>query len=193
MRRVCVFCGSSPGTDPVYLAGARGLAAELVARDLGLVYGGGDIGLMGAVADAVLAAGGEAIGVIPEQLAALEVAHDGLTELHVVHSMHARKKMMFDLADGFVAMPGGLGTFEEILEVLTWAQLGMHGKPCALLDVAGYWAPLVQLLDQAAAQGFVASAHRALLLRDAEPGPLLDAMCASRPRRVPRWIDGEAV
>lgn len=190
MRRVCVFCGSATGARPAYRRAAARLGVELGRRGLGLVYGGGSIGLMGVVADAALAAGGEVTGVIPRGLARKEIAHAGLTRLQVVPSMHARKATMADLADAFVAMPGGLGTLEEISEVLTWAQLGLHAKPCALLDVAGYWRPLIHLLDHAVAERFVRPEHRRLLLVERSPARLLDRLGRWRPPpRRRRWID----
>src|ERR1051326_7718022 len=147
IQRICVFCGSSRGGNPVYAEAARRLGAALAERGIGLVYGGGQIGLMGIVADAVMAAGGEGIGGIPEALALKEVAHEGLTELRVVGSMHERKALMADLAHAFIAMPGGFGTFEEFCEIVTWAQLGMHTKPCGLLNVNGFYDPLLALFD----------------------------------------------
>lgn len=190
MKRVCVFCGSSAGLRPDYADAARALARELVRRRLAIVYGGGSVGLMGLLADAVRAAGGETIGVIPRGLASKEVAHAGLTELRVVGSMHERKALMASLADGFVGMPGGLGTLEEICEMLTWAQLGIHRKPVALLDVAGYWAGLRALLAHAITEGFVDPASAGLLLVATTPDELLDRLSAWQPdgrRRV--WLD----
>jgi len=174
MKRICVFCGSSPGHDPRYLEAARDMGRVLAGRGLGLVYGGGSVGLMGAVADAALAAGGEVIGVIPQVLQIRELAHRGLTTLHVVGSMHERKALMAELSDGFVALPGGMGTLEELSEVLTWAQLGLHARPIGLLDVAGYYRPLAEFFDRAVGAGFLRPAHRALLLVGDQPGALLD-------------------
>lgn len=194
VRRVCVFCGSATGARPAYRRAAARLGVELARRGLGLVYGGGSVGLMGVVADAALAAGGEVTGVIPRRLARKEIAHAGLTRLRVVPSMHARKAAMADLADAFVAMPGGLGTLEELSEMLTWAQLGLHAKPCALLDVAGYWRPLVRLLDHAVEERFVRPEHRRLLLVERSPARLLDRLLRWRPpphRR--RWIDRRGI
>lgn len=188
MKRVCVFCGSSRGVRPEYEAAARELGRELVARGMGLVYGGARVGLMGAVADAVLAAGGEAIGVIPRALQEKEVGHTGLTALHVVGSMHERKAMMADLAGGFVALPGGFGTFEEFFEVLTWSQLGFHPKPCGLLNVANYYAPLLALADHGVAEGFIRPEHRDLVLTSTDPASLLDRMAAFRPPSASKWI-----
>jgi uncharacterized protein (TIGR00730 family) len=188
LKRVCVFCGSSPGARPEYEAAAREMGEALLERGAGLVYGGARVGLMGAVADAVLRGGGEVIGVIPRALMTREVAHGGLTALHVVDTMHERKAMMADLADGFVAMPGGFGTFEEFCEVLTWSQLGFHPKPCGLLNVAGYYAPLLAMFDHAVAEAFVRPAHRALVLDEAEPRALLQRMAAFIPPVVDKWI-----
>ena len=189
MRRVCVFCGSSHGASPVYTEAARDLGRRIAGRGLGLVYGGGQVGLMGEVADAALAAGGEVIGVIPYALEAREVGHRGLTEMHVVDSMHERKALMADLSDGFLALPGGIGTLEELFEVWTWGQLGLHAKPCALLDVAGYYSPLLAFLDHTVDEGFLREAHRAVLLVDADPEALLDRMAGFTPPAVEKWID----
>lgn len=186
MERVCVYCGSSPGHDPAYRRAAREMGEELVARDLGLVFGGGSVGLMGTVADAVMDGGGEAIGVIPEALEAREVAHGGLTELAVVGSMHERKRRMVELSDGFVALPGGLGTLEELFEVLTWAQLGIHEKPCGVLNVAGFYDGLVSHLDGATEAGFVSPAHRDLARVETEPAALLDAFERYEPPTEPK-------
>jgi len=190
MKRVCVFCGSSPGRQAAYTETARAMARALVDRGLGLVYGGGSVGLMGTLADAVLAEGGEVIGVLPRGRARREYAHDGLTELHLVGSMHERKALMASLADGFAALPGGLGTLEEIFEVLTWAQLGIHRKPVGLVDVRGYWAGLLTLLRHAVEEGFVRPEYAALLLVDATPAALVDRFLAWRPPVTPPiWLD----
>jgi len=189
MRRVCVFCGSSPGTNPVYLEAAREVGRTLARRGLGLVYGGGSVGLMGAAADAAMAAGGEVIGVIPRALQLRELAHGHLTSLHVVGSMHERKAKMAELAHGFVALPGGMGTLEEFAEILTWAQLGLHARPCGLLDVDGYYRPLLAFFDQAVAAGFIRPEHRALVLVDARPDALLDRFEAWQPPPIQKWID----
>ena len=188
MKRICVFCGSSPGRRPLYTKVARALGRLLVERKIGLVYGGASVGIMGVVADSVLAGGGEVDGVIPHALQARELAHGGLTRLHVVDSMHERKALMADLSDGFVALPGGMGTMEEICEVLTWAQLGLHGKPCGMLDVAGYYAPLATFFDHAVEEGFLRQEHRDMVLLDADPARLLDQMASWRPPTVPKWI-----
>ncbi|MCC7031226.1 MAG: TIGR00730 family Rossman fold protein [Acidobacteria bacterium] len=188
MRRLCVFCGSSAGTNPAYAEAARRMGRELVARGIGLVYGGGHVGLMGVVADAVLEAGGEAVGVIPHALAAREIAHQRLTTLHVVASMHERKAMMADLADAFVAMPGGFGTYEELFEAITWTQLGLHKKPCGLLNVAGFYDAVVRFIDHAVAEQFIRPQHRAVLLVESEPARLIDALQAVTLPEVPKWI-----
>ncbi len=193
LRRVCVFCGSAAGKRPAYRRAAARLGKALASAGLGLVYGGGSIGLMGVVADAALAAGGEVVGVNPRGLARKEIAHAGLSRLHVVPSMHHRKAMMADLADAFVAMPGGMGTLEELTEVLTWAQLGIHGKPCALLDVAGYWRPLIYLLDHAVEERFLRPEHRRLVLVERNPERVLERLARWRPPpHLRRWIDRRA-
>jgi uncharacterized protein (TIGR00730 family) len=174
-----VFCGSSAGQDPAYAALAAQLGQTLAQRRIGVVYGGGRVGLMGVLADATLAAGGEVIGVIPQALMDREVGHKGLTQLHVVDSMHARKALMAELANGFVALPGGIGTLEEIFEVWTWAQLGMHRKPCALLDVNGFFTPLVGFLDRLVAEGFLRPESRAMLAVTKSPEELLARFSAS--------------
>lgn len=188
MKRICVFCGSNPGVDPAYAAGAAALGRAIAAGGYGLVYGGASVGLMGVVADAALAVGGAVIGVLPEALQARELAHRGLTELHIVPSMHARKALMADLADGFVALPGGIGTFEELFEIWTWGQLGDHAKPVALLDVGGFYSPLIGFLDGVVAAGFVKPVHRDMLLTDDEPARLIGRMAAYRPAATPKWI-----
>lgn len=189
IERVCVFCGSSPGLGPHYLDGARRLGSALAKRGLGLVYGGASVGLMGAVADAALAAGGQVTGVIPSSLVSKEVAHPGLSDLRVVSSMHERKATMADLADAFVAMPGGIGTLEETFEILTWAQLGLHRKPCGFLDVAGYYQPLLSFIDHGIAQRFIRTEQRQVFLVDADPDGLLDRLSVYAPPNVEKWID----
>ena len=181
IRRICVFCGSSVGSRPVYVAAARELGRTLAERGLGVVFGGGKVGLMGVLADAALAAGGEAIGVIPEALVAREIAHNGLTELRVVHSMHERKTLMADLADAFIALPGGYGTFEEFFEAVTWTQLGIHSKPCGLLNVDGYYDALLALLDRAVSDGFIREANRALIVAASDVQTLLEKLETVRP------------
>jgi uncharacterized protein (TIGR00730 family) len=191
VKRVCVFCGSSRGARPAYQEAAVAMGKALARRGLGLVYGGGHVGLMGAVADAAMEGGAPAIGVIPRGLQVREVGHRGLTELRVVGSMHERKAAMAEQADAFVALPGGMGTLEETAEVLTWAQLGIHEKPVGLLDVEGYFAPLVSFLDHAVAEGFLRTEHRALLLVEREPDALLDRLAEWRPPGLPRWLGSE--
>jgi uncharacterized protein (TIGR00730 family) len=188
MRSICVFCGSSAGRRPAYAAAARELASQLARQGLTLVYGGGNIGLMGLLADAMLAAGGRVIGVIPQGLVVREVAHHGVTELHVVGSMHERKALMAELSDAFVALPGGIGTLEELCEVLTWGQLGIHSKPVGLFNVDGYFDPLIALLDHAVAEGFMQANHRRMLLADTDVAALLDACATFRPVPVQRWM-----
>lgn len=191
IRRVCVFCGSSPGRDPVFRRAAEAMAAALVARGWGLVYGGGDVGLMGVIADAMMAAEGEVIGVIPQALFDREVGHSGITQLHVVANMHQRKEQMYDLADAFVALPGGMGTLEELLETLTWIQLGLHAKPCGLLNVEGYYDPLLVMLDRALEHGFVRPQHRRLLMAESEPNRLLERFAEYREPVLAKWISEE--
>lgn len=178
IRRICVFCGASAGHDPSYLAAAHAVGEGLATRGIGLVYGGGRVGLMGAVAEAALAAGGEVIGVIPQGLVDRELAHPGLTELRIVATLHERKAIMADLADAFIALPGGLGTLEELAEVVSWAQLELHAKPIGLLDVGEYWRPLLAWLDHAVVEGFVAPDHRRLVARDDSIEGLLERFAA---------------
>jgi uncharacterized protein (TIGR00730 family) len=193
VRRVCVFCGSSPGRDPRYADAAARLARALAARDVGIVFGGGSVGLMGVLADHALAAGGALVGVIPHGLAARELAHPGVADMRVVPTMHARKALMAELADAFVALPGGIGTFEELFEIVTWGQLGIHRKPVGVLNVAGYYDPLVSLLDHAVAEGFVSTANRRLVVVDEDGERLLDRLAAHEPPPAPAWITpGEA-
>ena len=189
IERLCVFCGSSVGTDPAFLASARGLGALLAREGITLVYGGGHVGLMGALADAVLGAGGRVVGVIPRALWDREIGHGGLTELHVVETMHERKALMASLADAFVALPGGLGTLEEIFEVWTWGQLGIHKKPCGFLDVNGYYVPLLAFLDGAVERGLVRQEHRAMAVVDDDCEALLRRLAEYEPPRVAKWIE----
>jgi uncharacterized protein (TIGR00730 family) len=191
VRRVCVFCGSSPGRDPRYAAQAKALARELAARGIGVVFGGGSVGLMGVLADHALAAGGQVTGVIPHGLAARELAHRGVADMRVVPTMHARKALMADLADAFVALPGGIGTFEELLEIATWGQLGIHRKPVGILNVAGYYDPLVTLLGHAADAGFVSEQNRSLFVVEDDPARLLDRLAVHVPPPSPAWIKAE--
>jgi uncharacterized protein (TIGR00730 family) len=176
LRRVCVFCGSSPGNAPEFREAAEGLAREMVARDIGLVFGGGCVGLMGVIADAVLAAGGHAIGVIPDALVAREIAHRGLPDLRVVRSMHERKATMAELSDAFIALPGGFGTFEELCEAITWTQLGLHRKRCGMLNVGGFYDPLLALFDSAVRAGFIRDANRDIVTTTGDARELLDRL-----------------
>jgi uncharacterized protein (TIGR00730 family) len=189
MRRVCVFCGSSPGARPVYAQAARALGEAIAGRGLGLVYGGATVGLMGTLADAAMAAGGEVIGVIPQPMEAREIANRSLTELRVVASMHERKALMSELSDGFIALPGGYGTLDELFEILTWSLLGLHQKPIALLDIADYFSPLLTYLDHATTEAFIRPAHRDLLLRATNPADALDLLATTRPPAVTKWIN----
>jgi uncharacterized protein (TIGR00730 family) len=183
MRRICVFAGSNTGTRPEYAESASELGRQLAARGIGLVYGGASRGLMGVIADTVVAAGGEVIGVLPRGLFVREVAHQGLTELREVGSMHERKAQMADLADGFIALPGGYGTFDELFEILTWAQLGIHHKPVGLLDAGHYFAPLFALIEHGCREGLILPEHAALPLRETDPARLLDRMRQERDRQ----------
>lgn len=189
MRRICVFAGSSAGVQPEYLAAATELGRVLAEHGIELVYGGARVGLMGAVADAVLADGGRVTGVIPRSLVEREVAHSGLTDLRVVTSMHDRKALMADLADAFIALPGGWGTLDETFEILTWAQLGLHRKPCGLLNVQRYFDQLLSFLDHTMEQGFVRREYSALLAVSERPAALLEALAAQRLPVVEKWID----
>jgi len=188
MNSVAVYCGSSSGTNPLYTAQAQALGAALVAHNLTLVYGGGRVGLMGAIADAVLAHGGKVVGVIPDFLADKELAHLGCTELHIVKSMHERKLMMAERADAFVAMPGGYGTLEELFEVLTWGQLGLHHKPVALLNVDGYYDHLLLALDRMRDDQLLRAENRAQLLQSPDPEDLLAQLAAYQPVQVAKWL-----
>jgi len=191
VRRVCVYCGSSPGRNPAYREAGTALGQILAGRGLGLVYGGASVGIMGAVADAVLAGGGEAIGIIPRSLARKEVAHEGLTRQYIVESMHERKAMMAEVSDAFVALPGGWGTIEEIFEMLTWAQLGFHEKPCGMLNVSGYFDGLFAFLEHAVGERFVKPEFRELLILEEDPRRLLDRFEIYRAPRIHKWISAE--
>src|SRR5262245_8763050 len=193
MKQVCVFAGSSNGTRPQYREAARELGCALVDWQLGLVYGGARLGLMGVLADAVLAAGGRVTGIIPERLVEKEIAHRGLSELYIVTSMHERKALMADLSDGFVALPGGLGTLEEFFEVLTWAQLGLHAKPCGLLNVSGYFDALLSHIDHSIAEGFIRLESRPMLLVSTHADALFEQFERYASRVVERWIDPAAI
>jgi uncharacterized protein (TIGR00730 family) len=192
LSSVCVFCGSNNGLDPAYLEAATRVGHTLAERGLRLVYGGAHVGMMGALADAAMAAGGDVTGVIPRQIVDLEVSHDGVRDLRVVGSMHERKALMADLADAFIALPGGIGTLEELFEVFTWAHLGLHRKPLGLLDVNDYYAPLEAMLDHAVDQRFLRPQTRAMLTRDDSLESLLDRFDAWEPPQGAKWIDRDA-
>jgi uncharacterized protein (TIGR00730 family) len=189
MKRICVFCGSNPGADPAYTEAAGDLGRLIAGRGLGLVYGGGHVGLMGVLADAALAAGGRVTGVIPEALAAKELAHRGLTDLMVVGSMHERKALMSELSDAFIALPGGIGTLEEWFEVWTWSQLGFQPKPCGMLNVAGYYDHLLAFLDHMTTERFLSPPHRSMALVEDRADRLLDRLASYQPPRAEKWID----
>ena len=188
MKAICVYCGSSPGRTEVYKQAAGKVAEELLKRDLTLVYGGASVGVMGVLADSMLALGGKVIGVMPESLLRKEIGHRGLSELLVVSSMHERKTKMADLADGFIAMPGGAGTLEEIFEVWTWAQLGYHNKPCGLLNVAGYFDDLIRFMDHTVKEQFLRVAHRSMFIAEENASILLDRFSEYEPPTVEKWI-----
>jgi uncharacterized protein (TIGR00730 family) len=192
IARVLVFCGSSPGARPEYAAAADELGRLLAQRGLGLVYGGARVGLMGAVADGALARSGEVIGVIPGQLVEHEIAHTGLTELREVTTMHERKALMAELSDAVIALPGGTGTLDELFELFTWSQLGLHRKPIGLLDVAGYWQPLLALLDHMVTERLLRAEHRDTLLVSTDPADLLDALAGYEHRATDKWLDRRA-
>jgi uncharacterized protein (TIGR00730 family) len=189
IKRVLVFCGSSPGGRPEYAAAADELGRLIAQRDLGLVYGGARVGLMGVVADAALAAGGEVIGVIPRQLVEHEIAHTGLTDLREVTTMHERKALMADLSDAVITLPGGTGTLDELFELFTWSQLGLHRMPIGLLDVAGYWEPLLAMLDHMVAERMLRAEHRRTLLVSADAAELLDRLASYRHEAADKWLD----
>lgn len=189
MQRICVFSGSNLGRRQEYEQAARDLGQELITRGLRLVYGGASVGLMGVVADTVLAGGGEVIGVIPRSLVRRELAHKNLTTLHEVDSMHERKALMADLSDGFIALPGGFGTFDELFEITTWAQLGLHTKPIGLLDVAGYFSPLLKMVAHATEEGFIPPVHAHILLHGDKPADLLDSFATYIASYQPKWMD----
>lgn len=187
--RLCVFCGSSPGNGEQFLAAARGLGRALAERGIGLVYGGASVGCMGALADAVLQSGGEVVGVIPRVLVEREIAHPGLSDLRIVQTLHERKAVMAELSDGFIALPGGAGTLDEMFEAWTWGQLGLHRKPVGLLNVAGYYDTLAAFLDQALAAGFLNAEHRGMLVIEPDPGTLLDRFAGYRAPTRSKWAD----
>lgn len=186
MQHICVYCGSKAGDDSVYQQAAEEFAASMLEANAGLVFGGGSVGLMGVMADTILAGGGEVIGVIPEFLATRELLHPKVPDMRVVRSMHERKALMAELSDGFVALPGGFGTFEELLETITWAQLGLHRKPIGLLNTAGYFDPLVAMFDQAVGTGFIGEHHRALFVVESDPWAMLDRLAAHQMPEIPR-------
>ena len=193
MRSICLFCGSNAGSKPVYTEVARAFGHTLAERAITLVYGGGNVGLMGTAAEAALAAGGRVVGVIPDFLSERELGHPGLAELHVTHSMHERKALMASLSDGFVALPGGFGTLDELFEIVTWAQLGLHQKPVGLLNAGGFYDPLLAMMDHLATEGFVRSEHLGLVVKDTAPGALLDQMQSQRAITASKWMDLERV
>jgi uncharacterized protein (TIGR00730 family) len=193
MKSVAVFCGSNVGTNGHYREQAESLGAEMAQRGMALVYGGGKVGLMGAIADAVLAGGGEVIGVMPQALMDKEIGHRGISELIVTTSMHERKAVMEARAEGFIALPGGFGTLDEFCEILTWAQLGYHAKPCGLLDTDGFFAQLLAFFDSAVERGFIQPAHRQMLIEAVDPADLLDRMTAFTPTIVPKWTEPSEV
>ena len=188
MKRICVFCGSSVGVRPAYAAAAAALAQRLAAQGVGIVYGGGNVGLMGVLADVALEAGGEVIGVIPHSLVAKEVAHTRLGDLRVVGSMHERKALMAELSDAFIALPGGFGTLEEFCEVLTWNQLGLQRKPCGLLNIEGFYDPLLSMFDRAVEEQFVKPQHRRMVISDGEPESLVDRLVHAEVPAVDKWM-----
>jgi uncharacterized protein (TIGR00730 family) len=189
MKSICVFCGSSSGADPAYVDAAQALGRLLADEEITLIYGGACVGLMGAVADATLSAGGKAVGVLPDFLRRKELAHPRLTELHVVSSMHERKARMAELAEGFIAMPGGMGTLEEFCEIITWAQLGLHEKPCGLLNMQGYYDPLLDFVGRMSDEGFLKEKHKGLVLSSTTAENLLAIMRNFEPIRVQKWVD----
>lgn len=193
IRRLAVFCGSNPGARPEYVEAARSLGRLLAQRGIGIVYGGSNVGLMAALADAMSDELGDIIGVIPRMLVEREVANTALSDLRIVESMHARKALMAELADGFVALPGGIGTLEEFFETWTWGQLGMHAKPCGLLNVAGYFDPLLAFLDRAVAEKFVREAHRGMVVVESDPSALLSRFESYEPPRVVKWINAGTI
>ncbi len=189
MRSLCIYCGSNPGADPAYAAATRALALACVERQIRIVYGGAAVGLMGLLADTAMQAGGEVVGIMPQSLIDREIGHRGLTELHVVASMHERKALMAELAEGFVALPGGIGTLEELIEVYTWHQLGLHRKPLGVLNVGGYYDALGAFLDQAVRSRFLRPEQRAVLIMESEPDALLDALDAPVAAPTSKWVE----
>ena len=192
MKRICVYCGSSPGSNPLYMEIAEELGRVLVECNLELVYGGADVGLMGKVADTVLKLGGKVIGIIPK-LFAHKISHQGLTQLHIVDSMHERKAMMCNLSDGFIALPGGFGTIEEVTEILTWSQLGLNTKPCGIINVNGYFNKLLSFFDETVTAGFIKQEHRDMLLTDKSPKALLDKLYAYKAPSIKKWVRSKTI
>ncbi|SDY42466.1 hypothetical protein SAMN04515617_11465 [Collimonas sp. OK242] len=193
MKFLCIYCGSSPGATPVYAQAARALAQAMVEQHIALVYGGGNVGLMGIIADEVMRLGGQATGVIPEALLKKELGHNGLTQLHIVKDMHERKAMMADLSDGFIAMPGGVGTLEELFEVFTWAQLGFHQKPIGLLNVDGFYDGLLQFIQHMVSQRFLKGEQADILIAEAQPADLLQRFRSFVPHHLPKWLDRNTI
>jgi len=193
MKSLCIYCGSSPGATPAYAQAARELAQAMVEQNIALVYGGGNVGLMGIIADEVMRLGGQATGVIPEALLKKELGHNGLTQLHIVKDMHERKAMMADLSDGFIAMPGGVGTLEELFEVFTWAQLGFHQKPIGLLNVDGFYDGLLQFIQHMVSQRFLKGEQAEILIAEARPADLLQRFRSFVPHHVPKWLDRNTI
>ncbi len=189
MKSICIFLGANPGNDPKYAEAARNMGRELASRNITTVYGGSNMGLMGILAESAMEAGGEVIGVIPESLVKKEVAHNGLSKLHIAESMHERKALMAELSDGFIAMPGGIGTMDEIFEIFTWAQLGFHAKPCGLLNVDGYYDPLLGFLDNVVKEGFLKEMHREKLITATTPAEVIDAFADYEPPTGSKWVE----
>jgi uncharacterized protein (TIGR00730 family) len=193
MQRLCVYCGSRHGSQPEYSEAAKNLARALVKRDIEVVYGGASVGTMGLLADTVLAEGGRVIGIIPQSVVGKEIVHQGLSDLRVVKSMHERKMLMAELSDGFIALPGGLGTLDELFEILTWGQLGLHQKPCGLLNISNYYRGLINFLDHAVSESFISAVHRAMLLVEEDPEQLLERFERHQAAPAARWVDRSSV
>jgi hypothetical protein len=191
MKKICVFLGANPGNSEIYTEAARNLGQELAKRNITTVYGGSNMGLMGVLAESALAAGGRVTGVIPESLVRKEVAHNGLSELHVVSSMHERKSMMAKISDGFIALPGGIGTLDEFFEIFTWAQLGFHGKPCGLLNIGGYYDKMMDFLDSVVQAGFLKQVHKNMVILGSTPEEILDSFSNYSPPSVTKWTEKE--
>lgn len=189
MKSICVFCGSNKGNNPLYSISAHKLGSLLASLNISLVYGGASVGLMGDIADVMIKNGGEVIGVIPKFLLEMEIAHKNLSKLHVVNTMHERKAKMEEIADGFIALPGGLGTLDEFFEILTWSQLGIHNKPCGLLNITGYFDKLIDFFDYSVSQGFIRKEHRDIIFTEDDPAVLINKMLSYTPKRVNKWLD----